>query len=259
MPFSFRPRRYARRRTYSKKRTYTGGRKKRNSRFKAGWKRKMSGGSPFPLTKFCTLKYAWNSSLGDEFTTTGYAAGINNNARRTFRLNSLYDPDQETGGLQPRYFDNLCGADVGVAPYAQFRVHAAKIKVTFNNGNSAGNSNGFVALRIRDSAIIEAGTSASPADWGELPFTSWIDIGSSGGISQRRSFRKFVKIGKFYGIKDISGDETLTGSYAGNPTKQLYADIAYHTPFPVADYALNTVVEIKYYCEFFNRNYPLNS
>jgi len=254
----FRPR-YGARRQYRPARRYrkTTYRKKRNSRFKAGWKRKMSSSSPFATRKFCTLKYAWTTTGADEFICGSAGTA---NARRSFALNSLYDPYFEVGGTQPRYFDTLCGPDNTTAPYYQYRVHACKFKVTFNNGNSAGQSNGNVMIRIRDSAIAEAGVNSTMSDWKELPWTQAVDIGSGVGASNRRSFRKFVKINKYYGIKDIADQPEYAATYTANPGKMLIADIAYNTPFAGGtNYALVTTVEMKFYCEFFNLNYPAPS
>lgn len=259
MPWRPRYRKPARKFVRSSKPSY---RKKRNSRYKAAWKRKQYGdGSPFPLKKFTTLKYTWTGIGTQEFTT---GSGSTVNANRSFRLNSCYDPYYSAGGTQPRYFDTLCGLDNGIAPYSQYRVHAAKIKVTFNNGNSAGNSNGYVGLRVRDSAISPLGTSNTldtVAEWKEIPFMKSVDIGSSGGSSQRRQLRYFVKIGKYYGLKNIQDDPEFSATYGADPNKVLLADIYYTVPVPVVgtNYALNTVVEIKYYVEFFNRNLPYPS
>lgn len=216
-------------------------------------KRTSKSKAPFGMTKFATLRYSTYTVLTSTDTWQ----------TQTYRLNSLYDPDFTGAGAQPRFYDTLCGANDTAAPYNSYRVHGARVKVNFLNANSSGNSTGIVAIRARNAsstALSPSVPSGIVQAVGEVPYTSWRWITSSGSDGCRRTFSKYFPIKPFYSVKDIRDHVELSAAYNTSPENIVLLDChastvnASSTPY---NYQLT--VSITYYCEFFNRNQPETS
>lgn len=171
---------------------------------------------PFMRDYYCTLKYSQSGVLAA-------TAGIPTLA--TFRANSLNDPDAAIGGHQPRFFDTLCGPDLGSAPYGKYRVFSTKVSVVFMNNNAGTTTIGYVGIHTRtdDSTAI-----TTDAYIPELPNTKYRMINVSTGMSNFLRMRKSVSIKKLLGIRDMKDSEETAAEYNTNPANMVYIDLFYY-------------------------------
>lgn len=75
--------------------------------------------TPFPASLTTRLNYA-ETGLNVTSSSGGFSGAY------SFGLNNLFDPNETGVGHQPRYYDTMCGAVGGTAPYQQYCVYAAK-------------------------------------------------------------------------------------------------------------------------------------
>jgi len=204
---------------------------------------------PFKRNMYCPLKY--HDSI--EISSSSGAPGLH-----SFSMSSCYDPSITDTGHQPRYYDTLCGADGGSAPYGKYRVHFAKISATFMNNNTAVASIGYVGIRLRNSTA--TALSALTADnICELPNMKYKLLNISTGSSNYKKISMPCRIKTFLGVKDLKDDEESSALYNADPASSVYADIFY-VPFNETQTAtLQISVQIKYYVQFFDLNLPAMS
>lgn len=202
----------------------------------------------FPPRKFMKMKYADYKVLSSMDTAQTY----------TWRGNSLYDPDFTGVGFQPQYFDTLCNATAGSAPYNKYKVHGAKYKIRVINGNSSGNSTGICAVRLRNAdQNVSAFTSANAVQvFSETQYTKWQWVTSSGNDGCMRIFKGFMKTKTMYGVRDLD-DDSYSAQYSTNPVNEWYIDANWITVNASgSSFNLQVAIEITYFVEFFDRNSP---
>lgn len=167
--------------------------------------------SPFAPNLFTTVSYCETAQL---VQSTGGVPGV-----LKYRANSCYDPRVATGGGQPRYWDTLTGTDGGDGPYNHYRVHAAKIVVTFwPESASAGSANGICAV------IPERKDVAEPTTFDELsvrPYCKKISMTTLGSYKPRK-IKHFVRMKTILGHKDLSDVDGSAALYNADPSEQVY-------------------------------------
>jgi hypothetical protein len=126
----------------------------------------------------------------------------------TYRLNSLYDPDETGTGNQPLGFDEL------MALYGNYRVESVKVTVEAVNGGTV--------------ALVAAAPSTSSTDFSDITSVasspgakSQLLSGAAGDNYCKFTFK--VSIKKFLGMGFI--DRDLMGSSTSNPLRQVYFHI----------------------------------
>lgn len=172
----------------------------------------------------------------------------------TYRLNSLYDPYSSGTGHQPRYFDTYLGANNTSAPYQNYRVHAASIKIEFQNVSTSSDQ-GIGFLHIRNSTANQLG---GIIDIREVPNTYSVVLGQ-GSSEPAAVIQHFQKVDKILGIDDLNDDENTAADYFDNPANEVFMDIGFY-PFitgGTADYWVT--ITLVYYAELFNLNFPTAS
>lgn len=206
---------------------------------------------PFPVVMNTSLIYGDNISL----THTLGSIGIT-----TYRLNSLYDVDLTSSGHQPRWFDTLCGADLGSAPYQQYLVKGARYSVKFVNTNSSGTSVGYVACRVRNGNS-DALTTADYQALQELPMTQWKIIQTHDGSGNVQVLSGRVSMAKVIGCKDILDYDAVRLAYNGNPQTGdgVYLDIMYFPLDGTTSATIRAIPQITFYAQFSELNKPLQS
>ncbi len=197
----------------------------------------------YPNVLFCLLRWAWYGTLSTQ-------AGAETS--QVVRLTSLYDPDFTGAGDQPRFFDTLCGASGGTAPYSQFRVRKAHYRVGFMNNNSTaataciGFVQPFLANAISATCSLEEYFSGlnlqtvlcSPNASNNMG--GWID--------------GHVDIGKFLGVKDIEDDEDVVGGYNANPATNVHLKVGVRAQDDTTVGSIRVVIQVVYEAEFFSLN-----
>jgi len=142
-------------------------------------KRRKDQIAPVPKTKKVTLKYTTEVTLNP---------GSGSTATYRFRANDLYDPDFETGGHQPRGFDQW------MAFYNHFTVIGSMIKVTFMSSSTTAAS--YVMIKLDDDSTLTDSTAQGNL---EQPYTTW-KICSSVGDGTRATLWNRFSAKKFLGI-----------------------------------------------------------
>lgn len=202
----------------------------------------ISRGSIFGKQFFAKLKY---QTLVD-MTTTGSAMVTN-----TFRANSCLDCDFTGGAGQPLFFQTLCGATDGTAPFTNFRVCGVKFKCYLINDNSSGSTCGIFFIHWRYGG---AGVLDTIAEVGTQPNTKCMDIGNVNSSKGIRMLSTYISIKKMLGVKDLKDDEDSAGSYAANPNKQVFFDVGYQPYTAAVDTGVFVRVKATYYVQFYSQN-----
>ncbi len=145
----------------------------------------------------------------------------------TTRMNSIFDPEEATGGGQPAFRDDLANV------YNFYQVNAAKITYEIVPipliGTTAGPNPFNCYLTIgRDPTYPEAGTSETELQ--AIPNTRVVSFqGYSATYAPRkRIVSQFVRIqnlNKGYGPNSASADDKWSSLITTNPSTQVYATI----------------------------------
>lgn len=248
MPFNrkkrmgYRPRRRYRRRKATKRTRIA--RKMGKASRKFG--RIGMGNMPFPKTLYTCLTYKASQVL-----TISVASSFG-----TYRLNSLFDPDLTGVGAQPKYFDTLCGT--GNAPYNRFRVHAAKISVTFVPRSSSAtiNEQGICGILVREAPASGISTGLDAIVVAEDPRVKYRNVRNYATLFGQKSttVSRYVKVANWLSVKDIKDDPDTAGTASTNPIRSLLADVFvsnYPNMAAGGTMSMNAIITIKYFCSFF--------
>jgi len=171
-----------------------------------------------------TLKYA----SFDEQVSAGISV-------YTYRLNSLYDPDETGTGSQPYGFDEL------MAFFNRYRVEMVDVEIEVSN---TGTDSAIVA--VAPSIIATDPTAA--VDIACMPLGQCALVPNIG--DNKHTFRLHVNVRDFFGQKE-NIDQDFTGTAVTNPTRVLYMHVA-GAQYSGAAKNLNYIVRINYKTRFLN-------
>jgi len=162
--------------------------------------------SPFPLT--LTTKLSYSTEIGMTQTVPGLPVF------NLFRANSMYDPDQTGGGIQPRYFDQLCGANNGNGVYNRYRVlHSSISCKIFPLSSTAVDANAcFSIIPLNASSSLPA----TLAEMRERPFSKFTYMTTLGSYKPY-SVSNSIGMAKFLGNKDLQDNEDASAPFNNNP------------------------------------------
>lgn len=155
-----------------------------------------------------------------------------------YSMNSLYDPDVTGAGSQPRYYDQLLGANNTNAIYRSYRVHAFKVNATIQNTSdiqlwfvwctsrplTSGPGTLQEALERRDCRCIPIGTA-----------------NGGGGV---KTLKVFGKIKHYVGHRILQDAENTAASYNSSPPDQVYGT-AYVFPADGADTTWSATIRLR--------------
>jgi hypothetical protein len=128
---------------------------------------------------------------------------------QTYRINSLYDPDETGSGTQPVGFDQI------MALYYYYRVLRCKVKITVVNGGTAA----ITAVQLSNSATDPTQISAMAAN------NSGKAEMCAGTYGQNRSVIVYdIDIKDWLGFKD-NVDNDLIGTASTSPTRVVFLHI----------------------------------
>lgn len=196
-----------------------------------------------------------------DFEPTGTTAVVN-----TFRGNGMYDPLFDTGGHQPRGFDDYM--DV----YGQFTVLASTISVNAMYEGYLGPGTKDTTGHLQNSVVAMGATGApalSPAcvfirkttDSGatytggfqkvlETDRTQWVFLTHSDGA---KTLKASGKVRDFYGKEAQIGAVGYFGTENGDPTQQFYYQVGVaraSDDYPTGACKVTLIVSIEYDCVF---------
>jgi hypothetical protein len=197
----------------------------------------------FPAVLHTKMRWAWNGNV----TTTAGAASV-----QTVRLTSLFDPDFTGTGNQPRYFDTLCAASGGTAPYTFFRVKKAHFCVTFMNNSSTSGTAGLGYVNIYMANALS--TTSSLDAYFDAPNTTTVFYSANGQENAYQTVTGSVDIAKFVGNLQAYDDEDLEGSYAANPSTNVFLGAGVRSMDDTTVVGIRVLIQVIYEVEFFSLN-----
>lgn len=162
-----------------------------------------------------------------------------------FRMNSIYDPDMAvTDGHQP------LGHDQWNVFYYKYRVYKAVVNVQFVNNTNAGVQLGLVPFNF-DSPIINDDSIF------EMPHAKTKVVGSAGGMN-KCSLTKVIDIPRILGQSHVQykTNPNTSAVFNGNPLNQCCLQVVARTINDSTAPLVQAIVNITYYCEFFDRINP---
>lgn len=183
------------------------------------------------------LKYSYKDNVS--------LSGTNPNAFaiKTFRANSIYDPDLDiVNGHQP------LGYDQWAVFYNKYRVFKAQITVTIINNNSTGVQCAIVPYN-------ELGTINSVDDSTfEQPHAVTRTVGGNQGMN-KVVLKKTIDIPRILGRSHLQykSSDLVCAQFGANPTEMAYAAIVARTINDSAAPTCQAVVNITYFVELFDR------
>lgn len=202
-------------------------------------------GSPFPREYVTQITYAENITIT---ATTGAPNSY------LYSMNGLYDPNISGTGGQPRYFDTLCGANNGTAPYYNYRVFASKISIAAMPATTTTDTlamRGWLGLGLYNTTATGPATLAEMQARGDYK-TKFINYWYASNSMAK--MKRYAKPQHLFDIKDVKDDDGLQGDYTANPSKQGRWAITW-VPFnETSTVTISVLVKIKYYVTFYNRN-----
>jgi len=185
-------------------------------------------GIGIPRCLFCKLSFSARLSLSSSTVTP---------AHHQFRLNSTWDPDVTTTGVQPY------GRDQISAMYLRYIVNGATVKVWFSNAGT----NGPTQCTIRASVD---GTPPSDIE-AEADRINGKQIIVSPGES--KVLTAYYPIHKIIGMSKAgySGDPGCSAAYNGNPSKICFLNVMTQNLTGSTD--THVIVKIVYHCKYFDQ------
>lgn len=195
--------------------------------------------SVFPDSKHIAFNYA------QDFSMTAVTLG---NSTHAFRVNSLYDVDATAGGHQPRYFDTLCGADNGHAPYQSYIVKAAKLTAYVRSASSSWMA---VSLTMHRSTVSGPADINEARERGDTVVKMLPPLGTGTGAVKIMMYRKMKDI---FAVKDLEDYGAARASYNANPTSQVYCTITCWNVDSGASESFHIQPTIVQYSKLFTKN-----
>jgi len=215
----------------------------RKNSFKRPSRTMVASGSPFARQLYTQFTYTLN---------TVFTCNNGDTAVQTFNGNSLYDPDATGVGIQPRYFDTLCGADNTVAPYRNYVVHGVKVSATlFATGSDTLSQRAMVWVGIRPAASSVPSTLAEVLERKDITTKK---LGYWSGGHDIVTVNKYAKIAPILGVKDLADNPGTSAVYNANPTDLVKIDVG---AVPIDEFTTITyrcITKITYMCKLFSLN-----
>lgn len=167
----------------------------------------------------------------------------------SYSVNDCYDPNVTGAGGQPRYFDTLCGADAGSAPYSAFRVYGCKVIATFTNGSPTAC---ICGLDFRPSS--KAG-STNIIDVAELSDGKTKNMTGNTSGPGKCVISKYISINKLYNVPKVAVkvNGNFAGAYNASPASRGVVDLCIQ-PNTATTTSVTINVKLIYYVEFFSLN-----
>lgn len=198
----------------------------------------------FPNCLYTRLTYQDDINLG--FTTGDFAI-------HQYRINSLYDPDITLTGHQPRFFDQY------VSIYRGYQVYGCK--VTLRGFTKDTSNEGFVL-----GMYPLASTSSLPVNYNDIVergvYKRETTLDTSNPVS-RKKLRAYFKPWVAQGVphKQYLVDSTYYAAGIGaNPLISPRFIVYGHTmDQSTATQGIDVLIEIVFYCKFFDRRLPSQS
>lgn len=200
-------------------------------------------GSPFPRSMRTNVTYAEN------YIQTIVAGAPYN---YLFSTGSLYDPNVTSTGGQPRFFDTLCGANGGSAPYTSYRVFGSTIKVrVIPTGSDSVSCRAWVGVGLFDI------TSTGPSTAAELAARSDFRVKYVGYWNSGHDICEITRdcVNKdLFDVKDIRDQQECGALYNASPVLDGRWCVTVVPTDETSSRTYQVLVKIVYDVEFYKRN-----
>lgn len=166
---------------------------------------------------------------------------------RTYRGNSLYDPDYTGTGTQP------AGYDQWTALYNKYLVRASKMSVTVVSLDGNESEAETIELGLMPSPDFEYVT-PDVQHIGTLPYGKF-QIASFNGGPQRNIISNYMSTAKIWGVatSTVSGENAFSADISANPSNDWYWTVYLQPADEASTETYVLYVQITYYAEFFDR------
>lgn len=200
--------------------------------------------APLPQTFRTSLEYAQYYQLQPTATDI---------AERTFRLNSLFDPDLTGTGHQPRGFDELASF------YGRYTVVGCTIQVHLLNSFTTAS----IAMAFLCSGQVGLPTPITGTLWreiGEYPKGNIVyRLQPSGQSNNVMIIKKTANMGQILGIPDVLSEAEAGAVVDSNPTKTVFGTLWVGSPTDVDIGEVSVAVKLTYDVIFQNTKQPQSS
>lgn len=187
----------------------------------------------FPPTFVVPFRYSKIMSS----TVSAAAANV-----QAFQLNSLSSPQATAGGTQPQWFTQLCNANLSGAPYSEYTVTKARVRVTIECTDPS-NSGVYCYAEVYSGAS-GISTVANPIDYLQVPNLHLMRAGPAGGANSFQTVEFDVDIAGFLGFENALSAGQLKAAYNANPAQGVYLDVGVRAIAGVASSSYVCTVEI---------------
>jgi len=166
-----------------------------------------------------------------------------------YRGNSCFDPDLTGIGDQPRYFDTLCGAQSGSAPYGNYNVLASKLVIDIYQDPAATSQAGTVFIQPVRGATLGVGNATDMADVVELPNIKRREVGLNTSSRPLR-LSAYMKTKSIFGDTNGTDVGSYQGSFSSNPALQWKWVIGALNIIPTGIFSCYIRAYLKLYVQF---------
>ncbi len=184
-------------------------------------------------------------TYGEENIFASPAGGV---AVQVFRANSLFDPNFTGVGNQPRYFDTLCGATAGTAPYHNYAVHACKIDCYIRNRS---NSHLIAAVSVSTASTLPPATIQEARERSDTIVRTVAPLGSGGPFAK---LVMYAKMSKILGMKDIMDNAGAKADYNANAVDEVKYSISVFNPDSGITEGSTVSTRLTFYAKLFELN-----
>jgi hypothetical protein len=128
-----------------------------------------------------------------------------------FRANGLYDPNQTGVGHQPMGFDDL------MTKYKHYCVKYSRITVNARNADTDGVYRWGIAILPTTTPPSDASVATELGNGVQGLITQNVySVGMTGQLSID------CDVGRYFGVKDVTGEADLAGNASNNPADEVY-------------------------------------
>ncbi len=197
----------------------------------------------FPNVMKTTMRWAWAGALA----TQAGASTV-----QVFRLNSLYDPDFTGAGSQPKYFDTLCAASGGTAPYSYYRVRRTHFRACFVNPNSTAATSSYGFCQVY--TVNPMSTTAAFQDFFENVNLRTGILTANGNNNSVFNVEGSVDHAALWAVKDWEDNEDFQAPYNSNPAAVTYLQVGVRAQDDTTVATMRVIVQLVYEVEMFSLN-----
>jgi len=152
-----------------------------------------------------------------------------------FRLNSIYDPNWQSGGQQPLFYSQLAGL------YQYYKVVGAEVSLESNNNSTS--TDAFISMCPSVYSPINSGaiTYASQHPLSVSTFSTR----SPGNKQHSKVKMPKINIGTLFNIPIV--EDNFSAAFTANPLNQAFVNICFNNPVVSSSLNIYNIIRIRYH------------